>query len=242
MPDMIDIHNHGLFGVDDGAKTMAESCQMLTLAYNQGVRVVCFTPHYHPVSFRCSSAEIEKRFAALSAWCADHLPGMQLYLGNEIFHHHEAVAEFGHGKGRPLGKGQAVLVEFSPTVAPLEMRNAFLDWISAGYIPILAHAERYSCLLRDVRLAEELVYMQVALQIDADTVLAWWHMTPYRFAHRLLRAGLVSVVASDAHSAVKKSPNMAKAYRKIAKKYGTYYAKCLFWDNPKQYVSPTKKG
>ena len=41
-----DIHSHVLFGVDDGARGIDESMQMLKTARNEGITTVFATPHY----------------------------------------------------------------------------------------------------------------------------------------------------------------------------------------------------
>ena len=47
MEYFMDMHCHCLPGIDDGAKTMEESLQMLTQAYADGIRTIIATPHYH---------------------------------------------------------------------------------------------------------------------------------------------------------------------------------------------------
>ena len=43
-----DIHNHILFGVDDGSPDIKTSMEMLQMAYEDGIRDVILTPHFHP--------------------------------------------------------------------------------------------------------------------------------------------------------------------------------------------------
>lgn len=45
---MIDIHTHILYGVDDGAKTLSDSMELLDEEREQGVDTVIMTPHYGP--------------------------------------------------------------------------------------------------------------------------------------------------------------------------------------------------
>lgn len=52
---MIDIHNHALFGVDDGAKTLPESMAMLKEAKEQGIQALILTPHYRHGMFSFQS-------------------------------------------------------------------------------------------------------------------------------------------------------------------------------------------
>src|SRR5512140_203823 len=42
---MIDIHNHVLPGIDDGAADMAESIEMCRIAARDGIKVIVATPH-----------------------------------------------------------------------------------------------------------------------------------------------------------------------------------------------------
>ena len=237
MPEMADLHNHALFGVDDGAQTMALCEQVLAAAYGAGIRIVCFTPHYNPTLYACPVDELRRRYEKICAFAAKHLPGMQLYLGNEVFGYPGCVQALETGKCIPLGNGQAVLVEFSPNVIYREMRNCFLSLFAAGYIPVLAHAERYQCLLRDPNLIEELADMQVGIQINAKTLLQRFRFSTYRFAHRLLRKGLIDIVASDTHGQDGCITAMQEAYHKVEKKYGASCAKRVFYTNPKRFLS-----
>ena len=42
---MIDIHNHVLHGLDDGAETLEESVEMCRISFDDGVRTIVATPH-----------------------------------------------------------------------------------------------------------------------------------------------------------------------------------------------------
>ena len=44
---MIDFHTHILPGLDDGAKTLDESIQLLKMEEEQGVDTIVLTPHYY---------------------------------------------------------------------------------------------------------------------------------------------------------------------------------------------------
>ena len=63
---MIDIHNHILYGLDDGSRTLEESCELLDSAIKAGVKAICFTPHFIPESqFMASISEKERILAIL---------------------------------------------------------------------------------------------------------------------------------------------------------------------------------
>ena len=62
----IDIHNHTLFGVDDGPPDMRESEHMLAEAKSQGAEAIILTPHYRRGMFAYPTEEIEKNFIELN--------------------------------------------------------------------------------------------------------------------------------------------------------------------------------
>lgn len=237
MPKMVDLHNHALFGVDDGAQTMVLCQQVLAAAYHAGVRTICFTPHYNPSMFACPVDELHRRYERICAFAAKHLPEMQLYLGNEVFGYPGCVQALESGMCMPLGMGRAVLVEFPPGVVYREMRNCFLSLFAAGYIPLLAHAERYHCLLRQPHRVEELADMQVGIQVNAKSLQQRFRFSTYNFVHNLLREGLVDVVASDTHGQDGCITAMQDTYRMVEKKYGASCAKHIFYANPIRLLS-----
>lgn len=235
MAGLIDLHNHALFGVDDGAESMDVCIRMLETAYAQGTRAICFTPHYNPSVYSTSAADIYAAYEKICVVSSRKFPDLALLLGNEIYAYPGSIADVSEERCRTLGNGKAVLLEFSPHVGYREMRNRFLDFITAGYSPILAHAERYACLLKQPGRVKELVDMRVLIQVNAETVV---HLIPlylHRFVHNLLAKRLVHVVASDMHRE-QVVGDLARAHRKIARKYGEEYAKQLFYSNPKRIL------
>ena len=52
---MIDIHTHVLPGIDDGARTLSESVEIVRGLYQQGVTDIIATPHYIEETIYASS-------------------------------------------------------------------------------------------------------------------------------------------------------------------------------------------
>ena len=63
--EFIDIHSHALFGVDDGARGIEESLQMLRRMYDEGIRKAILTPHYHRGHAQADVSVIQKKFDEL---------------------------------------------------------------------------------------------------------------------------------------------------------------------------------
>lgn len=233
MAMLVDIHNHSLFGLDDGAKDLSTSLAMLAASYAEGVRVLCLTPHYRPNLFpRSTAARAEARFAELCAAAHRELPDLVLHLGCEYHASSPTVEPLLDGRARPLGAGKWVLVEFATDVLYTTVRNTVQAIQQAGYRPLIAHAERYDCLVTSLSRVRELVDMRARIQINARTLLGWLPSRGRKFAEKLLEKRLVFVIASDGHDLGRRSPALAKAYRRVAREYGQGYADELFYSNP----------
>ena len=86
----LDIHNHILPGVDDGAKTMEDTMELLRMEHENGVRTVIFTPHYIPRSDIEKNKEKANKtkevFEKIKEECKNSFPDMKFYLGNELYY------------------------------------------------------------------------------------------------------------------------------------------------------------
>ena len=241
MPVFADIHNHSLFGVDDGAKTQEIAEKMIAASYAEGVRYLCLTPHHHPGYFHTSREEIEAAYAALVAFAKENYPDLTLVLGNEIFGYSEWLSALQNGTARTLGGSDTVLLEFHDHDSYTYIRDRLLAVQASGYTPVLAHAERYDCLYQDPLRVEELVQHRVAIQINAATLTEGIFSSERRFARRLLRRGLVSIIASDAHSLDHRPPTLLPAYAVVRRICGAACADRLFYENPRSLLAVGKE-
>jgi protein-tyrosine phosphatase len=188
---MIDIHNHSLFGVDDGAKDLAMSLAMIQQAISVGIKKIYLTPHVNGSAQKASRDTHLKHFEILKDAAKD-LP-IELELWAEIY------------IGQSLPKlnwndyvvhNNYLLVEFSPVVeSPIV--DLCYNLTKKGYRVVLAHIERYGYLtIEDLY---ELKDIGVILQVNASSLLGkgqWFHSLRGKKYKRL---NLIDAVASDAH-------------------------------------------
>lgn len=230
----IDIHNHGLYEVDDGAGSAAEAEAMLKAAYADGAEAVILTPHYRHGMFAYPKERIEEHYAKLSR-VADEI-GIKLYLGCE-YHVDSRVAEaFNDGRCHTLADGEYVLSEYAYGTEYTAMVHYTRELLMNGYIPVIAHVERYECLLKKPGLCQTLSDMGALIQINADAVLGLEGKATERFCRKLLKKGWADVIASDAHGMKNRTSHMRECYEYVAKKYDADYAGQLFRSNPKKII------
>lgn len=231
----IDIHNHTLFGVDDGAETIEESMEMLEDAKEQGAEAVILTPHYRHGMFGYPATRIEEHFGRLEK-AAERI-GVSLYLGCEYHVNSDIIEKLQTGRCRTLAGSDYVLTEYSYQTEYSYIAEYTGRLLSCGYIPVIAHAERYQCLLKRPSLCGELKEKGAMVQVNADSVLGIDGRGAERFCKKLLKNQWADLIASDAHGRKDRRSHMEKCQKAVEKKYGMIYAKQLFIKNPMRIIS-----
>ena len=239
MNAFVDIHCHALFGVDDGAPDEIMMCEMLRSSYEDGTRALCMTPHCS-AEYMPSSTALEEALAKAEQYCKVHLPDMQLYLGNELSYRVEGIKMLAEGQCKTLAGTRYVLLDFFTMPDAVAIVQSVKAMQNAGYIPVVAHVERYACFHKDKKALERLHETGALLQVNAASIFEGVFSPVGRTARRLLSKRLADVIASDGHDLQDRPPQLSMAYRTVEKKYGERYAKLLFFENPSRILSGKK--
>lgn len=236
MRGFTDIHTHILPGVDDGAQDLSQALRMLRTAWKNGTRTVILTPHYRGTYKQNTPGVLKENFAWLQEMVNSELPGMQLYLGQEIAYETDAPGAMYQGNVLCMNDSQYVLLEFQTTSLRSQIVNGVVETIHSGFIPIVAHVERCDIVREEPDLPEELLHMGALLQLNADSILGKNGFGIKRFCHKLLKNEMVHFVASDAHDTEYRPPVLQECFLKVHKKYGAKYAAMLFYDNAQAVI------
>ena len=229
----IDIHNHTLPRVDDGSQSNEQSLHMLELAYEEGFRTIVVTPHYQEGIYTHSIEFIKDRLEQLRESLYDKNVDMKLLSGCEIFNSYSIIDMLHKGHLLTIADSRYVLIEFMPSADYRYIKDSLYLLQLEGYIPILAHVERYDELRKDFSMVKELVDMGILLQVNAMSIDGSSGRSISMFTHKLLKKQYVHLVATDCHSDRTRSPRISKAVNIIIKKYGEAYKDRLLSDNPK---------
>ena len=232
---MIDIHCHILPGVDDGAKDTQETEKMLRIAYNEGIRCIIATPHYHGGM----KPEVwKKRRAALASTIAmakEISPDLHIISGAEIYYSQEAVEDLMMGDVWTLNASKYVLIEFATYVEFTYIRQAVQTLQYNGYLPILAHIERYDALLIEENV-EELVRMGAYIQVNAGSVIGRDGRDIKKYLLQLLKKRYIHFIGTDAHGSAHRRPLMKKCAAYIEKKTDKTYRRQVCLENARKIV------
>ena len=231
-----DIHTHILPGVDDGAQTMDDALQMLKNAVASDVEVLVVTPHCNVPGTAGNYRELSlrQRFFQLQE-ASRHLP-VRLVSGAEVHVTPELPQLLREKKVSSIADGRYLLTEF-PRDLPLAcFRPALQEIIDCGYVPLIAHPERYDAVCQTPEGVEQWLDMGCHLQVTAGSVLGEYGKNVKKTATFLLKNDFVCCVASDAHGVTHRSNFLLELQSYLALYYSKQYAKILLWDNPMRIV------
>ena len=197
----IDIHSHILPGIDDGAKTLEDSVQLVSEMAGWGFERITCTPHITK-KFRNTRESIKEKFDILCNAVADKGLGVELRMSAEYRLNPETWPEIlSQGQLMPI-EDQYILMEF-PINDPTEMGDLipmeeFCKVLSLGLTPVLPHPERYFYLNHD----DLLRYVDAGVKIQSNYgSLAGVYGSEVRDrAQSLIDEGIVSFLASDMHN------------------------------------------
>lgn len=205
---LTDVHCHILPYVDDGAQNMAEAQAMLQMQEKQGVKTIYCTPHLRQNMFETPQDKVDEKFAQLKAVGAEM--HMHLFLSRE-YHCDEGLWQLLQKEQvRPLANGVHLLIEFSSRDCLEDMFRYLAAVKAIGLVPVVAHIERYDCLVQQPFLVEELLQKGAWTQMNAGAILGKEGWKRKIFCKKILKRDQVHLIGSDAHHADWRVPNLGE--------------------------------
>lgn len=234
---MIDIHSHILPMVDDGASSVEMALEMLSVAYQDGVDALFLTPHFaYPYGFINPKRKIMELFEELKYIVKkEHIP-IDLYLGCEYLYTSKEDFLNQLKDITTLNSTKYILMEFFFDEQEETMIEAVQTVRNSGYIPILAHIERFDCVQNSPSLGKELLKNGALLQLNKGSVLGRYGRVVKETAEYFLSHHYYSFVGSDAHHPKLRSSLMYDAYDYVAYHYGKSYADEIFYENARKLL------
>ena len=229
---MIDIHNHSIPAVDDGASTIEDAMQILRREAGDGVRAVVCTPHYRPGMFETSAEEVLRQYLLLAERAKQEVPELTIFLGCEIHAHVDMLDTIRTRPNCHMADSDFVLAEFSRRHDRTVIRNTLQELRAGGLIPIIAHAERYPPITEDLDFLDELIALGCRVQLSADAIIGKSVRAEYGFCKKVLSYGMVHFVGSDAHDPKYRPAHMKECAKHLRKKAGEAYANEILETNP----------
>ncbi|HEX4750171.1 MAG TPA: CpsB/CapC family capsule biosynthesis tyrosine phosphatase [Bryobacteraceae bacterium] len=226
---MIDIHTHVLPGVDDGARTIEDSFEMLRIASAGGTTDIIATPHAN-AQYPFDDTGVRRSFEALSARVDGSI---RLHLGCEVhldYANLQGILQRSSNYG--LAGSRYVLLELPKLVSMKVALRACEELIRNELVPVMAHAERNVLMPEHLRELSKWKQRGGLIQINGQSLLGGFGRNIKQVSYELVALGLADFVASDAHDTTRRSPDLRSAYDLVCAIYGAATGNRLFVENP----------
>lgn len=234
---MIDLHTHILPALDDGAESLRESLEMAQTAVRNGTEIIVATPHrnLHGAK-RKGTDDVKAAFEALKSGIAVVGLNLKVVLGSENFRSHDMVERLEAGELLTINSTKYVLVEFDFNEEEQDIFTIVERLTKHGYIPVVAHPERYTCFYTNVGGLYDLYKSGAVLQINKGSVLGQFGKRVQRVADIALSHRLAAVAASDAHDTYSRDTDLSEFAKVLDIRYGEGCSPLLLEENPRRII------
>ena len=194
----VDIHSHLLPGIDDGAKSFEDTLGLTQSLQNFGISQFITTPHIiQHVWDNTREQIITTKNNTVEALAKNNIT-ISFQAAAEYLMDDQFVKLLQSNDLLTL-KDNYVLVEISYINAPIQLYSILFDLRVAGYIPVLAHPERYLFYHKNFSEYEKLKKAGCFFQLNLLAVVGYYGENIAKIADTLLQKGMYDFVGSDVH-------------------------------------------
>lgn len=213
---MIDIHSHILYGIDDGAVSLEMSLEMLRMAVGAGITDIFTTPHVNRRGVIPSWQQILDKVKELQERATEAGIDIRIHAGAEVELNYETLQFLpADGKEYCLANSSYILVELTNQSQPDQTEELLFELMLRGYIPVLAHPERYDRMMTHPERILRWMHKGMLTQCNMGSFHGDFGQTIQQRAVELLRHQMICFLGSDAHRIERRNPDVRPARRSL---------------------------
>lgn len=217
---MIDIHSHILPGIDDGAKTEADSIAMAKKAVSEGITKIVATPHHRNGSFDNTRENILTYTDIINKLFEQENIPLEVLPGQETRINGDMISDLEQGELLPINHSKYLFVELPSDHVPQYTGKMLFDIQVAGHIPVIVHPERNQEIMEHPNRLYEFIRKGALSQITAGSLIGKFGKEVQKVTHQLIQANLTHFIASDAHNTTTRTFWMKEAFEEVKDTYG----------------------
>ena len=233
---MIDIHSHIIPNVDDGARSVEETFNILKEAQEAGFTDVILTSHFLLNYYETNAQELIFWKEKLQEVLKKQGTKINLHSGMEIYITNQMEELLENKKILTLANSRYILIEL-----PLATNVKYFDYVvyyleAKGIKPIIAHPERYKCVQKDPDIVEEYIEKGCLIQCNYGSIVNLYGREAEKTIKTLLKKNQVHFLGSDVHRENGTYLIILDAIKKIRKIIGENKINELTTINPKKIL------
>lgn len=196
---MKDLHNHILFGIDDGCESLEESIRIIKMAERAGYTDLILTPHYRASQdYTCGNKKKKQIFDYIQGEVEKRKIPVHLYLGNEVTLDEDFFYYLKSNRIMPLNGSRYILLELPFLDRYSDLDDTFDELLERGFIPIIAHPERYDGY-HDFDEIASWIKKGVLLQGNIGSLYGKYGSKAKEKLEELLKRHMIHFISSDIH-------------------------------------------
>lgn len=227
------MHSHILPNIDDGARSIEETFQLIKEAEKAGFEAIVSTSHYMEGYYETDLPEREVWIEAIHQKLQERNSKIQLYLGNEIYLSDNIISLLEEEKASTINDTSYVLFEMPLNVEPFNLYNMIYEMMQSRIVPILAHPERYTFVQEDPELIYDLIEKGVLMQANYASITGYYGKKAQMIVKKLLENNMIHFLGSDVHRAKTIYPKMPEILTQLEEIIGQEKLEELTTTNPK---------
>jgi protein-tyrosine phosphatase len=194
-----DMHSHLIPGIDDGSESVEDSIALIRGLTNLGISKIVTTPHVFHDFYPNTRKNIDDGLELLRFNLVKEGINMSIRAAAEYYIDEYFEMQLATGDLLPI-RANEVLVEVSFLGAPLNLHNILFGMQTRGYVPILAHPERYRFYKNDIHQFLNLKKLGCKFQINLNSLGGYYGIGAKETAKLLLKEKLVDYAGTDLHN------------------------------------------
>lgn len=215
---MIDLHTHILPSVDDGPADIEESIRIVRDGMEDGVSTFVLTPHIKDEGDWERLDLIRQAFISFKDECATRGIGARLIIGAEFLLTPSLPERLKKNSTLTInGAGRHVLIELPFHQFPIYAEDRVFQLLIDGFIPVIAHPERYTYLNKKWDIIKRWAESGVMFQVNTGSLNGKYGIIVKWRAKSLLKHGLVHFLGSDIHSSKDKKCSFRDALKVVSR-------------------------
>jgi len=198
---LIDLHSHILFGLDDGARDVEESVELLRALEAAGFVRALMTPHYIQGVYEASSDVLLDKLSSVEQRCTSEGLKIELSLACEYFLDHSLIELIDSKRAIFMNsKNMTILVQAPMLKMPTYMDKLAFELKLRRVVPIIAHPERYTDVARRPQKIREFLKRGFLVQVNLGSLGGLYGEQVRLAAEKLIKNGHAHFVATDLHA------------------------------------------